>query len=274
MKGTLAKMQAKLTDNNDVDYQLPIGEQQLRLNDLIGKSITFIYTGNIYCCHCGNKTKKSYSQGHCYVCMKKLASCDLCIMKPETCHYANGTCRQPEWGEKNCFVPHYVYLSNTSGIKVGITRYTQIPTRWIDQGATQGLPILKVSSRQISGLIEIELAKFIKDKTNWRTMLKGNQQDIDLTNVADILLPKIQDTIDKLKTEFGDDSIEFLSKKTQMLNFPINVFPNKINSYNLDKSPIFSDTLKGIKGQYLIFEHGVINIRKFTAYEVNINIEE
>ncbi|GAL30720.1 hypothetical protein JCM19239_4459 [Vibrio variabilis] len=139
--GTLSKMRASL--ESTVQYRLPVGDEEVDLSPLIGKTISLNHTGNIFCASCGKKTKKSYSQGHCFVCMKKLASCDMCIMKPETCHYDEGTCREPEWGEANCMVDHFVYLSNTSSLKVGITRHTQIPTRWIDQGATQGLPILK-----------------------------------------------------------------------------------------------------------------------------------
>ncbi len=166
-KGTLKKLKGANLEN--VQYHLPVGDELVDLSPYIGKNITLTHTGNIFCSSCGKKTKKSYSQGHCFVCMKKLASCDMCIMKPETCHFDQGTCREPQWGEDNCMVDHFVYLSNTSSLKVGITRHTQIPTRWIDQGATQGLPILKVKSRLISGLIEVELAKHIADKTNWRT---------------------------------------------------------------------------------------------------------
>ncbi len=160
--GTLRKMTTTLNpDDGSVCYHLPVGEHSVNLTELIGQSLTLNHTGNIYCSNCSKKTKKSYSQGHCYVCMKKLASCDMCMMKPETCHFDQGTCREPEWAEQVCMSDHYVYLSNTSSLKVGITRHTQIPTRWIDQGATQALPIFKVSNRKLSGLIEIELAKQI-----------------------------------------------------------------------------------------------------------------
>ena len=190
--GTLAKMRASLLDGA-VQYRLPVGNEEIELNAFIGQTLTLTHTGNIFCCSCGKKTKKSYSQGHCFLCMKKLASCDMCIMKPETCHFAEGTCRQPQWGEENCFVDHYVYLSNTSSLKVGITRHTQIPTRWIDQGATQGLPIAKVKNRLISGLVEIELAKLIADKTNWRTLLKGNNNPLALKEAALELLPQVEE---------------------------------------------------------------------------------
>ena len=271
MLGTIKKMRGTLDDNRLVQYQLPIGDELLDINPLIGTTITLTYTGKIICSNCGKKTRKSYSQGHCFVCMKKLASCDMCIMKPEMCHFAQGTCREPEWGEKNCFIPHYVYLSNTSGLKVGITRHTQLLTRWIDQGATQGLPILKVSTRQVSGLVEVELAKMIADKTNRRTMLKGNAENIDLKAYAAELLPQIEYKIDEICMVYGEDAIEKLDEEIQEIHFPVTEFPMKIIAHNFDKEPVVSGVLLGIKGQYLIFDTGVINLRKFTSYEISVS---
>ncbi|GIU32198.1 hypothetical protein TUM4644_32230 [Shewanella colwelliana] len=268
--GTIKKMRASLDNNNQVQYQLPLGEQLIEMNPLIGQQVTLTHSGNIYCCNCNKKTKKSFSQGHCFNCMRKLASCDMCIMKPETCHFAEGTCREPQWGEENCFVPHYVYLSNTSGLKVGITRHTQLPTRWIDQGATQGLAILKVSSRQLSGLVEVELAKMINDKTNWRTMLKGNADPMDLVAQAAELLPQIESKIHELAMLHGEYAIEILKGDIQEIDYPVTQFPTKIASHNFDKEPVVTGKLEGIKGQYLIFDTGVINLRKFTAYEISV----
>lgn len=267
--GTLKKMTASLAD--EVQYSLPVGDQSVALNPLIGKELTLTHTGNIFCCSCGKKSKKSYSQGHCFVCMRKLASCDMCIMKPETCHYAEGTCREPQWGEQNCMVDHYIYLSNTSSIKVGITRHTQIPTRWIDQGATQGLPIFKVTNRYLSGLIEVELAKLISDKTNWRTLLKQNSDPLDLNTHAADLIPQIESRLDELALRFGEGSIERLNAEIVEINYPVTEFPTKIVSHNFDKEPVVNGILKGIKGQYLIFDTGVINIRKFSSYEVTVS---
>ncbi|MBD1573832.1 DUF2797 domain-containing protein [Vibrio sp. S17_S38] len=271
--GTLSKLRSSLDSqqNNQVQYGLPVGDDVIDLMPYIGKEITLIHSGNIFCSACGKKTKKSYSQGHCYVCMKKLASCDMCIMKPETCHYDEGTCREPKWGEANCMVDHYVYLSNTSSIKVGITRHTQIPTRWIDQGATQGLPIFKVKTRYISGLIEVELAKHIADKTNWRTLLKEDGKPIALEDKFAELLPHIVTVIESIKQEHGDDAIKILSGEITPIEYPVEQHPVKIVSHNFDKNPVVSGILQGIKGQYLILDTGVINIRKFGSYEVTFS---
>ncbi|PAJ76034.1 hypothetical protein CJF42_02010 [Pseudoalteromonas sp. NBT06-2] len=268
MKGTLSKLKSSLV--KPIEYQLPVGEQLLDLNPLIGQKLTLIHTGNIYCSNCNKKTKKSYSQGHCFVCMRKLASCDMCMMKPETCHHEQGTCREPQWGTKNCMIPHTVYLANTSGLKVGITR--QVPIRWIDQGATQALPIFTVQTRQQSGLVEIALAEFINDKTNWRNMLKGNNKEIDLKVAAAELIPQIQSKLDELAEIYGATAIEKLDEDIVELTFPVSEFPTKINSLNFDKNPEVSGILKGIKGQYLIFDNGVINIRKFSSYEVEVSV--
>lgn len=274
MLGTLSKMRGQLVadeqQKNVVNYALPVGDEFMPLNPLLGKSLKLTHTGTILCNNCGKKTKKSYSQGHCYVCMSKLASCDMCILKPETCHFDQGTCREPQWGEDNCMIHHFVYLSNTSGLKVGITRHTQIPTRWIDQGATQALPIFKVSTRLQSGLVETALAEHIADKTNWRALLKGVNDDIDLKARAQELIPLIDERLNEVRLKYGADAVETLDEEVLNIAFPVLEYPTKITSFNFDKNPEVTGTLMGIKGQYLIFDNGVINIRKFGSYEVEV----
>lgn len=275
--GSVEKLSAQLDDNNLVQYQLPLAgiegessQQSIELNALIGKTLTLHFNGKIACKNCGKSTKKSYSQGFCYPCMTKLAQCDMCIMKPETCHYHLGTCREPQWAEQHCMVDHYVYLSNTSGLKVGITRHTQLPTRWIDQGATQALPLFKVSTRLQSGLVETALAEYISDKTNWRTMLKGDNEYLDLKMHAELLIPKIKQRLDEVTLKFGNDAVQHLNEDVVEIKYPVSQYLKKINSFNFDKTPEVSGILLGIKGQYLIFEQGVINMRKFSSYQINV----
>lgn len=275
--GAVEKLTAQLDSNNIVQYQLPLAaidenseQQSITLNPLIGKKLTLTFHGKIACKHCGKTTKKSYSQGFCYPCMIKLAQCDMCIMKPETCHHHEGTCREPEWGVQHCMVDHYVYLSNTSALKVGITRHTQIPTRWIDQGATQALPIFKVSTRLQSGLVETALAEFIGDKTNWRAMLKGSNEALDLKAQAKILVPKIAQSLADITLKFGDDAVKLLNEDVVEITYPVSQYLTKISSFNFDKTPTVSGVLLGIKGQYLIFEQGVINMRKFSSYQISV----
>ncbi|MGX5174771.1 DUF2797 domain-containing protein [Aliikangiella sp. IMCC44653] len=268
--GSLSKMRTQLAEQ--VEYRLPVGNTEIPLNQYLGKTISLEFQGEINCLHCGKATKKSFSQGYCFPCMRSLAQCDMCIMKPETCHYHEGTCREPEWGEKNCFVPHYVYLSNTSGLKVGITRHTQIPTRWIDQGATQATIIYKVSTRQQSGFVEMAFKDLIADKTNWRAILKGNPQPRDLRVDARALNRQLGEQMESIITQFDSGDIEEVEPEITEINYPVLEFPNKITSHNFDKKPLVEGTLMGIKGQYLIFDTGVINIRKFTSYQVAVNL--
>lgn len=269
MLGSLDKMTTTLAD--PVIYHLPVGEAELELNPLIGHPLTLRYTGQIFCTHCQKKTKKSFNQGYCYGCFIKLAQCDMCIMKPETCHYAAGTCREPEWGESFCFQPHVVYLANSSGVKVGITRKSQIPTRWIDQGAVQALPVFEVASRHISGLIEVALAKYVSDKTSWQQMLKNNTETLDLAQLRDELLAKCTVELEAIRKRFGAEAVSFLeSAASTDIHYPVQQYPGKINSFNLDKDPLVSGVLQGIKGQYWLLDSGVINIRKYTGYEVEI----
>ncbi|MCX7084198.1 MAG: DUF2797 domain-containing protein [Methylococcales bacterium] len=271
MQGSLKKMRTHL-ENGKVQYQLPVGAEFVDLNSLIGKSILFKHTGRITCIECQKTTKKSFNQGYCYPCFIKLAQCDMCIMKPETCHYAAGTCREPAWGEEFCFQPHFIYLANSSGIKVGITRHTQVPTRWIDQGAVQALPIFQVPTRQLSGLVEVIFAKHISDKTSWQQMLKSQAEPIDLVARRDELIALCADDLAALKTRFSDSEFTLLSDAEVLdINYPIAQYPVKVKSFNMDKDPEVAGVLQGIKGQYLLLDTGVINIRKYTGYEIDFN---
>lgn len=268
LSGNIEKMVTQLQE--PVDYSLPIGHDRLPMNQFLDRVLTLTYRGDIHCIACGNKTKKSFSQGYCYRCCQRLAQCDMCIVKPETCHYHLGTCREPEWGEQHCMIPHYVYLANSSGLKVGITRSSQVPTRWIDQGAVQAMPILKVQTRRQSGLMEAAIRQFVTDKTNWRTMLKGEAISIDLTQARDKLLEQIRDAIRTVNEQFGAAVVEVLDAPVVDITYPVLAYPSKIKSLNLDKEPEISGILQGIKGQYLIFDTGVINLRKYTGYHLTV----
>lgn len=266
-RGALSKMAVQL--DAPVQYSFRLGEEQVAVNPLIGKTLRLEYLGAIHCSHCGRKTKSSFSQGYCYLCMQKLAQCDVCIMSPERCHYDAGTCREPSWGEQFCMTDHIVYLANSSGVKVGITRASQIPTRWIDQGATQALPIFRVATRQQSGFVEDLLRSQVADKTNWRALLKGHAQPVDLLAIREQIMAACDTGLTDLQQRFGIQAVQPLPDQSVVdIAYPIEAYPAKINSFNLDKNPIAEGTLLGIKGQYLMFDTGVINIRKYTSYQV------
>lgn len=266
--GAVRKMKTRLAD--PVEYQLVLGEHEIPLNNYLGQQLELKYAGKINCVHCDRKTSKSFSQGYCYPCFKRLAQCDMCIMSPEKCHYAAGTCREPEWGESHCMIDHIVYLANTSGIKVGITR--DAPTRWMDQGASQAQPIFRVSSRLRSGLVETIFKNHIADKTNWQAMLKGAAEMRDLEAVRQSLMVECAADIEALQREHGLQSIVILEGESETtINYPVLEHPAKVKSLNLDKTPTVGGTLMGIKGQYLIFDTGVINMRKYGGYSLELS---
>lgn len=270
-QGNIAKMKTELNDT--VEYRLPVGNDVVEMNALLGKELQLHYQGVINCIHCGRKSKKSFSQGYCYPCFSSLAQCDMCIMKPETCHYAAGTCREPEWAEQHCMQDHYVYLANSSGLKVGITRGTQIPTRWMDQGASQAIPIFRTRDRLQAGLVEVIIKAHTNDRTDWRKMLKGEAEAMDLGAERDRLHAEITKELGELLTEHGEDAATFLPAEEQVeIRYPVLEYPSKVSSFNFDKTPEVSGTLMGIKGQYLILDGGVINMRKFGGYEVSLTV--
>lgn len=270
-RGAVSKMSARI-EASRVEYNFRLGETEIAVNPLIGKTVRLEYLGAIYCSHCGRRTKTSFSQGHCYPCMQKLAHCDICIMSPEKCHHEHGTCRDPEWGQQFCMTDHVVYLANSSGVKVGITRTTQLPTRWLDQGASQALPILRVATRQQSGFVEDLLRSQVADRTNWRALLKGDAPAVDLKAVRQQLFASCEAGLMALQERFGLQAIQLLHDVEPLeMVYPVQAYPTKIVSFNLDKDPIAEGTLMGIKGQYLIFDTGVINIRKYTAYQLAVH---
>jgi len=270
--GHLRKMITTL--DAPVQYSLPLDDEQVDMNALIGQRIQLTYSGEIHCVACGRKTNKSFNQGYCYPCFKRLAQCDSCIIKPELCHYDQGSCREPEWGEQHCLQDHFVYLANSSGIKVGITRGTQIPTRWIDQGASAAMPVFRVKNRLLSGRIEVIMKQHISDRTDWRKMLKGIPDNVDLAHRRDELFEICEKEIDDVITESGADAVTRLESETPVnIEFPVTAYPSKVSSFNFDKTPEISGVLKGIKGQYLILDSGVLNIRKFGGYKVKLQVD-
>ncbi len=274
-QGNIQKMQVSVNINNQAQYHLPIDDLLVDMNALIGKHISLTYEGTINCVHCNRVTKKSFSQGYCYPCLMRLAQCDSCIIKPEKCHYHEGTCREPEWGEAHCLQSHFVYLANTGAAKVGITRHAVkgVSSRWIDQGASQALPIFRVTERKLSGLVETALAKHISDKTNWRTMLKGHIAPLDLNDVKNKLLEQAKPELDELMQKFGLQSISPIDAEQIEIDYPVVAYPAKIKSINLDKEMAFSGELKGIKGQYLLLDGDrVINIRKYSGYKLSLEV--
>ncbi|MCB2197660.1 MAG: DUF2797 domain-containing protein [Bacteroidetes bacterium] len=261
IQGSLLKMQSEL--NDPVDYFLHIGDEKLHVNEFIDKVVSIKYLNEIHCIRCGRKTSKSFHQGYCYPCYRTAPETDACILKPELCRAHEGISRDMEWSKEHCLQDHVVYLAISSGLKVGVTRIAQVPTRWIDQGASYAIKIALAPNRYTAGLIEVDLKKHFADKTNWRSML-ANKIDKEIR-----LIDQKAQAKQKVKKEFTDyftDDDEIVE-----INYPVIAYPEKVKSINFEKESEVSGKLMGIKGQYLIFENGVVfNVRRHNGFEVEI----
>jgi hypothetical protein len=262
-QGVLLKMHGEIRDK--VSYYLPLGPDIINMNELLGENITLEYQGVIHCIRCGRVTKKSFAQGFCYPCFTTAPETSECVLRPELCKAHIGESRDMNWSEDHCLQDHFVYLAISSGLKVGVTRSSQVPTRWIDQGAWKAIRLAKTPNRFLAGQIEVELKAKMSDKTNWRQMLTNEiDRGIDLIeekNIASGFLKK-------------DLSI-YLSPDNEIteINYPVLQYPAKVKSLSFDKSNIIGGILSGIKGQYLIFSDGsVLNIRKHNGYLINLEI--
>ncbi len=261
-EGVLTKMQTEYA--NPIQYFLVFENSFLNLNQLLDKSLEINFLG-YQCLNCGKK-KKIFRQGFCYDCFMSSAAAGDWIMKPElsTAHLDIED-RDLDYEKKVQLQPHIVYLALSSEIKVGVTRKTQVPTRWIDQGAVQAIPIVEVPNRYLAGITEVALKNHYADKTNWQKMLKNEVLPVDLikerTTLKNLIPKEVQEYFHPEKEDLYD------------LHFPVLEYPKKVMSLNLDKSPNFSGKLMGIKGQYLIFEDGtVFNVRTFEGYVVKISL--
>ena len=261
--GTLLKMETKLA--NPIVYELPIGDELVYMNPLIGKYIAFKWLKEIYCVVCGRKTNKSFAQGFCYPCFLNAPETSECIFRPELCQAQDGIARDMDWSEAHCLQDHFVYLAISSGVKVGVTRSGQIPTRWIDQGAWQAIKLAKTPNRYIAGLIEVALKEHISDRTNWQRMLKNQ-----LIEGVDLTVEK-REMIAHLPSELQN----YISEENDIteINYPVNEYPEKVKSLSFDKLEEITGRLWGVKGQYLIFDDGtVLNMRKHTGYMVELEV--
>jgi hypothetical protein len=261
-QGVLTKMQTEF--GNPIQYYLIFENSFLNVNQVLGKEITIQLDG-YQCLNCGKK-KKIYRQGFCYDCFYSSASVGDWIMKPElsTAHLGIAD-RDLDYESKVQLQPHIVYLATSSEIKVGVTRKTQVPTRWIDQGAEQAIAIVEVPNRYLAGITEVALKNHFSDKTNWRKMLTNDIITSDLI----VEKAKVQDLLPTEVQEY------FFSNKNDVyeMHYPIIEYPKKIASLSLEKTPTFKGVLYGIKGQYLLFEDGtVFNIRSAEGSVVTINL--
>jgi len=261
--GTLLKMESGL--ENPVEYELPIGNELVFMNSLIGKYIVFNWEKEIYCIACGRKTNKSFAQGFCYPCFLSAPETSECILRPELCQAHEGIARDMDWAENHCLQDHFVYLAISSGVKVGVTRSGQIPTRWIDQGAWQAIRLAQTPNRYTAGLIEVVLKQHISDRTQWQRMLKNQLiKGIDLKEKKKEMIAHLAPELQNYESE--DNEITEIT-------YPVTEYPEKVKSLSFDKLEEITGRLWGIKGQYLIFDDGtVLNMRKHTGYLVELEV--
>jgi hypothetical protein len=259
IKGIISgKMQTRINDGT-VQYKLFAGEEELSLNPLVGKSFKISVSGVQCCQECG--APKVFKMGVCWQCFSVLARCDTCIVRPEICHFHKGTCRDESFAKHHCLIPHLVYFSVTSHLKVGITRGGNELIRWADQGAGRGVVLMEVPTRRDAGLVESHLKQYYSDRTAWQRMLKGQESDVNLL-----------DEVSSLRDKFSlPDGAKWREPHVVNLNYPLAKHPEKVKSLKIEKGLEFSGTLEGIKGQYLIFDQGrVLNIRNGEGWEFEI----
>jgi len=261
-EGVLRKMQTEI--GSPIQYYMVFENDFLNVNQILDKKLQIDFI-KYQCLHCG-EDKPIFRQGFCKNCFFEIPSAGDWIMRPElsTAHL-NKEDRDLAYEKKVQLQPHIVYLANSSNVKVGVTRKTQVPTRWIDQGAHEALEIVEVPNRYLAGITEVALKNHIGDKTNWRKMLKNEVEDENLIEWRNTLKPYIPE-------EAIDYFIEGNSE-THLI-FPVLRYPKKVKSLNLSKTPHFEGVLKGIKGQYLIFEDDtVFNVRGSEGCYVGLEIK-
>jgi hypothetical protein len=260
-------------DEGRVNYGLRLGIRVLPMNELIGGPFTIRFTGARTCTSCGKRVRKFYGQGLCYPCLVSAPEASECIVRPELCRAHLGEGRDVRWEQDHHNTEHFVYLSQTGiapsdarvrgGIKVGVTRSTQIPVRWIDQGAVQAVIIARTPYRQLAGAIEVALKSTFADKTDWRQMLQPIVPDPGSLDAARSL------ALGSLPDEFR--SYLLPAEMPLLLNYPHSAALPKVTSVSFEKMDTISGTLHGIKGQYLLWKDGrVFNVRNHAGYHVEV----
>ncbi len=259
---TLSKMPAYLNDK--VNYLMTTDVDFIKFNPLVGREITIQFQNEKYCESCGNQFQDLYRMGFCRNCFFTSPMAGESIIRPELSRAHEGEEDRDLAFEKGYQLqPHIVYLANSGGLKVGVTRVAQMPTRWIDQGASEAIVFAKTSNRYEAGIIEVAMKNHVADKTVWQKMLKNEDPEMDLTAEKE-----------RLAQHLPEDLKQFLSNDNEVLRmeYPVQHYPTKVKSINLDKNPEIKAVLQGIRGQYLIFEGGAaLNVRGHSGYRVKIS---
>lgn len=276
-RGTLRKMRVTpgATGGEPARYALADGHWQPAeraadrpLNSYLGMPVRIAFAGRIACIYCGRATRKTFGEGFCFPCFRVRAEADICIVKPELCHYHNteDPCRDNDFAHRHCFQPHVLYAALTSAPKVGLTRRENIPTRWLDQGATEAVPLAELPDRRATGLIEAYLRDEhgLADRTHWTSLLRQIEGDGDLRAFADQVLALLEAQ--------GVAPLPADQRTVHGFSYPVLAYPEKVKSFSLDRAPVVEGVLQGIKGQYLLLDTGVLNLRKHTGYGAVVTV--
>lgn len=261
LEGVLTKMKTEWAQ--PIQYYLIFESNFLHVNQLLDKPISLQFLG-YQCLNC-NENKEIYRQGFCRNCFFEIPQSADWVIKPELSKAHLGIEeRDLAYEQQMQLQPHIVYLANSSSVKVGVTRKSQIPTRWIDQGAHEAIAFLEVPNRYLAGVAEVALKQFVADKTNWRNMLKNNLKDEDLKQWCEDLKNNLPEEVKGYYTH---------NKQETVIQFPVLQYPEKPKSLNLIKQENFEGILKGIKGQYLIFNNDyVFNVRSNEGLKIAIRV--
>jgi hypothetical protein len=220
----------------------------------------------IHCIATGKKIKKTFGEGLSYEAFLTSPLASPSIVRPELSRIHEGIAlRDFEWENAHHNQPHYVYISRTGGCKVGVTRSTNVPSRWIDQGAVEAILVAETPYRQLAGAIEVALKEHFADKTNWQQMLKNQ-----ITDHRSLI-----DHKEAALSHFLADWEPFVyeSDEVTTIEYPVKEYPAKVKSVKLDTLSEYKGTLRGIKGQYLYFDNGlVLNIRSHAGYRVTLGV--
>ena len=260
-RSLLQKMTTEI--HTPVRYFLDCEGDVLLLHDCLGHQLSMELEGT-QCLNC-HKEKPIFRQGFCHSCFFEIPQAADWVMRPELSKaHLDIEDRDLTYEKKVQLQPHIVYLALSSHLKVGITRKSQVPTRWIDQGAHQALPMLEVPNRYLSGVAEVAMKEIFSDKTNWRKMLQNEKETVDWSAARNQFVGRLPEELKPyLQTE----------QSPMEIHYPVNQFPQKVKSLNLSKTPNYSGKLVGVKGQYLLFEdQTVFNVRSNEGHRLKIGV--
>ncbi len=263
-EGPLSKL--LLAIQTPVQAYAEAGPHIIHLNAQIGKILRMEAMGLWHCKACGEVFTSLFRMGCCKICFFESPLAGDAILRPELSKAHLGQAdRDLAYEAKYQLQPHVVYLADSGGLKVGVTRHAQRHTRWMDQGASRVRVIAVTENRHQAGLIEVALKVGYSDKTSWRPMLAGmdsGQSLYEESQKALFLFPE------RMRPFFVAEGEEV------QLAYPAPACA-KATSLKLKGMSAWEGRLAGIRGQYLILEdQRVFNVRAHEGAQVRWSFRE